>query len=66
MSPSGRTCSYFCDQAHAHTEVLLPTQKEGHAAIAAIDSMPQASDGRRALADHAADVQFCADHFLDR
>src|SRR5262245_10809753 len=27
MSPSGRTCSYFCDQAHAHTDVLLPTQK---------------------------------------
>src|SRR5215831_32778 len=27
--------------------------KEGHAAIAAVDSMAQASDGRRALADRA-------------
>src|SRR5262249_45147646 len=27
MSPSGRICSYFCDQHHAHTDVLLPTQK---------------------------------------
>src|SRR5262249_39161147 len=27
MSPSRRTCSYFFDQAHPHTDVLLPTQK---------------------------------------
>jgi len=47
MSPSGRICSYFCDQVHAHTDVLLPTQKEGRAAIAAIDS--NAAGERRAV-----------------
>jgi hypothetical protein len=29
----------------------------------AIDPLADASDGRRALADHAADVRFCADLF---
>src|SRR5215831_6450608 len=39
-------------------------RRKGHAAIAAIDSMAQASDGRRALADRADDMQFCADDFI--
>jgi hypothetical protein len=30
----------------------------------AIDPLADVSDAGRALADHAADVQFCADHFF--
>jgi len=64
MSPSGRTCSYFFD--HGRAQPRSPDDADGHAMIdaSAIDPLADASDGVRALADHAADVQFCAEHFI--